>query len=582
MSRYWELETVVEDNTNRMGNGDLDYEVYGQIAILLNKYVRKEEGKGLSTNDFTDEYRKKLDEIEDKAQVNVLETISVNGGEKLYPDEEKNIDIFVPTKTSEIENDSDFAVTSEDTTFTENVTVEKDLNVNGDLYVDGQIISDVDIIGSETISEDLDVGNNVSVGNDLSVDGDTDLHDTDINGNLTVSGSETLSTDLNVGGDTTLSGDLIVSGTSTLDDTDINGNLNVSDDLTVNGETSLKNTNIDGTTIISGNTTVHGDLYVDGVTHTTTEEQINTTADTIVLRQNNPTSLGSTYSGIVINHYNGTNELALVTDSDGTLRLGTGVGSETLYQNIYWDDTTEKWYSDSTLETEVTPQGSLTSWESFETIGDIKHYTNAIFTVINFDGLVPIMCRDEDIDMNNDAILKWNSTDRVARTIDNPTLDGQILTYKYKPSTSTTVYTDGTNFYNADGTSTTQPSGTSGTPTSIGQFVNYNNLWYTKNTDWYLVDDFSDNTNWTVVSDQTTIDNLELETAVEISSVVYTTATVSTYSWEMSNSAGVSFIGTRAEYNVAKLIPVGTVGHIPSGSLVILTDETDYLNSEDR
>ena len=192
------------------------------------------------------------------------------------------------------------------------------------------------------------------------------------------------------------------------------------------------------------------------------------------------------------------------------------------------------------------------------------------------------MCRDEDTDMSDDAILKWNSTDRVARTIDNPTLDGQILTYKYKPSTSTTVYTDGTNFYNADGTSTTQPSGTSGTPTSIGQFVNYNNLWYTKDTDWYLVDDFSDNTNWTVVSDQTTIDALELETVVEISSVVYTTTMIKEYSWELSNSAGVSFIGTRAEYNVAKLIPVGTVGHIPSGSLVILTDETDYLNSEDR
>ena len=346
MSRYWEIETRLDDNTNVIGNGDLDYEEYGQIAILLNKYVRKEEGKGLSTNDFTNEYREKLDGIEDNAQVNVLETISVNGGEKLYPDEEKNIDIFVPTKTSEIENDSDFAVTSEDTTFTENVTVEKDLNVNGDLQVSGEIISDITIVGDETISGDLSVGDNLTVTNDLSVSGDTTLHDTTISGNLTVSGSETLSTDLSVGGDTTLSGDLTVSGTSTLDDTDVNGDLSVSGDetvggdLSVNGETSLKNTNIDGTTIISGNTTVHGDLYVDGVTHTTTEEQINTTADTIVLRQNNPTSLGSTYSGIVINHYNGTNELALVTDSDGTLRLGTGVGSETLYQNIYWDDTT--------------------------------------------------------------------------------------------------------------------------------------------------------------------------------------------------------------------------------------------------
>lgn len=44
--------------------------------------------------------------------------------------------------------------------------------------------------------------------------------------------------------------------------------------------------------------------------------------------------------------------------------------------------------------------------------------------------------------------------------------------------------------------------------------------------------------------------------------------------------AGVSFIGTRAQYEVAKLIPVGTDGHIPSGSLVIITDENrTYVTS---
>ena len=37
--------------------------------------------------------------------------------------------------------------------------------------------------------------------------------------------------------------------------------------------------------------------------------------------------------------------------------------------------------------------------------------------------------------------------------------------------------------------------------------------------------------------------------------------------------AGVSFIGTRAQYEVAKLIPSGQEGYIPSGSLVIITDE---------
>lgn len=40
-----------------------------------------------------------------------------------------------------------------------------------------------------------------------------------------------------------------------------------------------------------------------------------------------------------------------------------------------------------------------------------------------------------------------------------------------------------------------------------------------------------------------------------------------------NSTAGVAFKGTRAEYNTAKLIPEGSDGHIPSGALVIITDE---------
>ncbi len=49
-----------------------------------------------------------------------------------------------------------------------------------------------------------------------------------------------------------------------------------------------------------------------------------------------------------------------------------------------------------------------------------------------------------------------------------------------------------------------------------------------------------------------------------------------------ATGGGVAFIGTRAQYETAKLIPLGQTGHIPSGALCIITDEDDYLNSEDR
>lgn len=46
--------------------------------------------------------------------------------------------------------------------------------------------------------------------------------------------------------------------------------------------------------------------------------------------------------------------------------------------------------------------------------------------------------------------------------------------------------------------------------------------------------------------------------------------------------AGVSFIGTMAQYNTAKMIPAGQEGYIPSGSLVIITDEDDYILADER
>lgn len=49
-----------------------------------------------------------------------------------------------------------------------------------------------------------------------------------------------------------------------------------------------------------------------------------------------------------------------------------------------------------------------------------------------------------------------------------------------------------------------------------------------------------------------------------------------------SNAGGLAFVGTRAEYEQAKLIPEGQTGHIPSGTLVCITDENTYLMGEQK
>ena len=66
-------------------------------------YVAKDGNKGLSTEDFTSEEKTKLAGIAAEAQVNVIESVKVNGTAQTVTD--KAVDITVPTKTSDLLND---------------------------------------------------------------------------------------------------------------------------------------------------------------------------------------------------------------------------------------------------------------------------------------------------------------------------------------------------------------------------------------------------------------------------------------------------------------------------------------------
>lgn len=76
------------------------------IGRLKSLFVAKETGKGLSSNDYTDAEKQKLSDIAANAQVNVIESVKVNGNAQAITD--KAVDITVPTKTSDLTNDSDF------------------------------------------------------------------------------------------------------------------------------------------------------------------------------------------------------------------------------------------------------------------------------------------------------------------------------------------------------------------------------------------------------------------------------------------------------------------------------------------
>lgn len=105
---------------------------------IKNVFVEKEAGKGLSANDFTNNYKDKLDGIASGAEVNVIENISVNGvagtisnkiasvsisagaidsisvnGTPQTIDQNKNVDISVPTNNNQLTNGAGYQTASD-------------------------------------------------------------------------------------------------------------------------------------------------------------------------------------------------------------------------------------------------------------------------------------------------------------------------------------------------------------------------------------------------------------------------------------------------------------------------------------
>ena len=95
--------------------------LWGKIKALLAKKVDKVDGKGLSTNDLTDTLKSNYDaaythsqqpHAPSGAQANVIESVKVNGSALAVTS--KSVNIIVPTKTSQITNDSGFLTSHQD------------------------------------------------------------------------------------------------------------------------------------------------------------------------------------------------------------------------------------------------------------------------------------------------------------------------------------------------------------------------------------------------------------------------------------------------------------------------------------
>lgn len=270
------------------------------------------------------------------------------------------------------------------------------------------------------------------------------------------------------------------------------------DTLTATDATVENDLEVKGRVNAESDVYISGDLFVAGGTHTTTTEDISAESDIITLRANNNLSLETgQIAGIVINKYDGIDDLAIVTDNEGTARVGTGRGTPTPYTNVAYKNEDNLYYkytenADGTITYALMnpqPQGTLTDWAGKEQIDGYTLYPSAIFTVIEKTSLQPLLTRSEESDLADGGVLVWDATNTKAIGTIAPTNSMQTLVSK-------------------------------------------------------IVDG-------------------------KIS-----------YEWGSAGSAGLAFIGTRAEYEVAKMIPEGETGFIPSGALCIITDENDNIRGE--
>lgn len=182
---------------------------------------------------------------------------------------------------------------------------------------------------------------------------------------------------------------------------------------------------------IDGDLHIKGDLSVDGIGEEIISTELKVGANTITLRNDNPTSLGNTeLAGIVTENYDGSNHNNIIAvDKNGVARTGDiDIATRILYSN---DGT--NFYLDEDLTTpatigateEVRDTGNQTS-------GGVEIYEGITYS--NND-TQPLATREEN--PTNGAIMQWDANTK--RLVSGPLPDAIInanLRFDYKDITA--------------------------------------------------------------------------------------------------------------------------------------------------
>lgn len=104
-----DMASAAQMVTELAKKADLTY-----VNTQLNTKVDKITGKGLSTNDYTNDEKNKLANIEPNAEVNIIETVKVNNT-ALVPDANRSVNVIIPGPTVTAVKDGDKVLSLDNT-----------------------------------------------------------------------------------------------------------------------------------------------------------------------------------------------------------------------------------------------------------------------------------------------------------------------------------------------------------------------------------------------------------------------------------------------------------------------------------
>ena len=270
--------------------------------------------------------------------------------------------------------------------------------------------------------------------NDIFVNksGDTIDGDLNIKSNLNVDGNNTINGDLHVKSNLNVDGN--IDGNNTINgDLNVKSNLNVDGNNTINGDLNVKgNLNVDGNNnTIDGDLHIKGNLSVDGIGEEIISTELKVGANTITLRNGNPSALGNTeLAGVVTENYDGNNHNNIISiDKNGIARTGDiDIATRILYSNNGTNFFTDEGLTiPATIgETEeVRDTGNQTS-------GGVKIYEGITYS--NND-TQPLATREEN--PKNGAIMLWDENKKrlVSGSTPNAIIDANSR-FEYKDITA--------------------------------------------------------------------------------------------------------------------------------------------------